>query len=307
MVYILTFGISRKSTLADIKYLYDTFGGTNIDSMLRDFSSGSTRWSVPKEASPGDITVFYCSLSSRNNLGLCTSHIPSNFDQGFRNFVDQEKALYKKYSGYILGYGVVISSPVFDASDNWWEADINQLHQFVNPIHIDDFRSFISVTQTGFVTNLNNDQWERLRWLVNQTNPGMFQNVTAPDVEVLNREFEKAVEKEETKSLDELKKNAKKKASRPTADVVQTKIYHRDPTIAAYAKKRANGYCQLCGEKAPFSDQNGDPYLECHHIDWLSKGGMDAIDNCVALCPNCHRKMHILNDQNDINTLKAKI
>ena len=42
-------------------------------------------------------------------------------------------------------------------------------------------------------------------------------------------------------------------------------------------------------------------------MDWLSKGGMDSAENCVALCPNCHRRMHILNDQADINTLKAII
>ena len=32
---------------------------------------------------------------------------------------------------------------------------------------------------------------------------------------------------------------------------------------------------------------------------------MDSADNCVALCPNCHRKMHMLNDPNDVNILKA--
>ena len=30
----------------------------------------------------------------------------------------------------------------------------------------------------------------------------------------------------------------------------------------------------------------------------------DAIDNTVALCPNCHRKMHIVKDIDDINKLK---
>ena len=30
----------------------------------------------------------------------------------------------------------------------------------------------------------------------------------------------------------------------------------------------------------------------------------DTIDNVVALCPNCHRKMHELNDKDDIKKLK---
>lgn len=306
MVHILIFNISRYSSLADIKYYYDTSGETNIDIILRDFTTGTTEWSVPEKAIPGDTVLFYCGSTARKNLGLLTSHIPANYGAGFRAFVDQQKALYKKYSGYILGYGVITSSPVFDSSAGRWYSIISQLRQFMNPIHIDSFRSFITIPQ-GSYTTINNNQWERLKWLLNQTNPGVFQNVTAPNVEVLNKEFDDAVKKEEGKSIDKLKKEAKKKASLPSVSIVQAKTYHRDPTIAAYVKKRANGYCQLCGQKAPFDDQNGDPYLECHHIEWLSNGGMDSAENCVALCPNCHRRMHILNDPNDINILKTKI
>ena len=68
-------------------------------------------------------------------------------------------------------------------------------------------------------------------------------------------------------------------------------------------KKKANGRCQLCGMPAPFSDKNGEPYLESHHVKWLSKGGEDSIDNVVALCPNCHRKMHVVNDVDDLEKL----
>jgi 5-methylcytosine-specific restriction protein A len=39
--------------------------------------------------------------------------------------------------------------------------------------------------------------------------------------------------------------------------------------------------------------------LEVHHIQWLSNDGDDTIDNIVALCPNCHRKMHILDLEKD--------
>ena len=47
-------------------------------------------------------------------------------------------------------------------------------------------------------------------------------------------------------------------------------------------------------ERAPFNDKKGRPFLESHHIRWLSEGGADSIDNVAALCPNCHRKMHEL-------------
>ncbi|MBS5788180.1 MAG: HNH endonuclease [Clostridioides difficile] len=48
---------------------------------------------------------------------------------------------------------------------------------------------------------------------------------------------------------------------------------------------------------------NNEPYLEVHNIIWLSNGGNDDIDNTVALCPNCHKKMHILNLDKDIEHL----
>lgn len=304
MVYIVNFNISRY--LSDIKYIYDNNGKTNIDILLEDFTVGYTEWSVPQKAVPGDIVVFYCAKEASHNLGMATSHIPADYNQQFRTFVNQQKALYKKYSGFILGYGVVSSMPEHDDGSNWWFADINQLEQFITPIHIDDFRNYIFISRGNSITYLKDYQWEILKWLVNQKNPGYFPNTTAPDVSLLNQEFEKAVQKESAKPIDQLKKKAEKKVSTPVVSSVQTKVYHRDPTIAAYVKKRAKGYCQLCGQKAPFYDQDGEPYLECHHIVWLSNGGMDSPNNCVALCPNCHRKMHVINDLNDINVLKTK-
>ncbi len=91
---------------------------------------------------------------------------------------------------------------------------------------------------------------------------------------------------------------------KPKISEVTTKHIARDPYVAEYAKKRAKGVCQLCGQPAPFQRLDGEPYLESHHIEWLSNGGADSIDNTVALCPNCHRRMHVLNDPVDIEILK---
>lgn len=77
----------------------------------------------------------------------------------------------------------------------------------------------------------------------------------------------------------------------------------RDKDVVVEVHKRSNGVCELCGSHAPFKDQAGKPYLEVHHIVWLSWGGEDSVENAVALCPNCHRKMHILNLTKDRNYL----
>ena len=71
--------------------------------------------------------------------------------------------------------------------------------------------------------------------------------------------------------------------------------YERNVYVAELAKRRANGICQLCDHPAPFANKSGDPFLESHHIVWLSQKGEDTVENTVALCPNCHKKMHVLN------------
>lgn len=82
-----------------------------------------------------------------------------------------------------------------------------------------------------------------------------------------------------------------------------THIYTRNKYVSEYAKRRAGGKCQLCGRLAPFYDNEGRPYLEAHHIIRLADGGEDSENNVVALCPNCHRKMHSLNLEEDVNKL----
>lgn len=94
-----------------------------------------------------------------------------------------------------------------------------------------------------------------------------------------------------------------KSTQKPGTRKVNTTEIVRDPFIAEFAKRRAKGVCQLCGQPAPFKDKNGKPYLESHHIIWLSDGGADSVDNTVALCPNCHRKMHVVKDALDIKRL----
>ncbi len=83
--------------------------------------------------------------------------------------------------------------------------------------------------------------------------------------------------------------------------------YDRDETISAAVKSRAKGKCDLCEQPAPFKDEYDQPFLEEHHVEWLMNGGSDSIDNAVALCPNCHRKMHIVNDVNDVTKLRDRL
>ncbi len=115
--------------------------------------------------------------------------------------------------------------------------------------------------------------------------------------------------KKEIKKLSaaEIEKRAKLFKGDISSRKATVTSYDRNIYVSEYTKRRANGKCELCEERAPFNNKNGEPYLESHHIIWLSKGGMDTLDNTVALCPNCHRKMHSLNLKGDIEKLKEKV
>jgi len=85
------------------------------------------------------------------------------------------------------------------------------------------------------------------------------------------------------------------------------KQHQRSVWVAEHAKRRAQGQCELCKESAPFIDSSGRPYLETHHIQWLARAGADTIENTAALCPNCHRRMHVLDDADDLQKLRRLI
>lgn len=93
-----------------------------------------------------------------------------------------------------------------------------------------------------------------------------------------------------------------KVSKRKTKDTV---YYERNQDIRELALRIAKGNCQLCEKPAPFNDKKGNPHLEIHHIEFLSEGGEDAITNVIALCPNCHSKMHVLGILKDKEKLKS--
>ena len=86
------------------------------------------------------------------------------------------------------------------------------------------------------------------------------------------------------------------------------KVSFRDPAVKAWVLQQSKGFCEQCGENAPFSISGGYPYLEVHHVIPLSASGADTISNCVALCPNCHRAFHFSDNAKELlETLYTKI
>ncbi|WP_245134979.1 HNH endonuclease [Acinetobacter nosocomialis] len=146
-----------------------------------------------------------------------------------------------------------------------------------------------------------NDQ-DRLAWIFPVK---LSDSNTAISVETIERANQKKKRKYKKKSIEQLIADAHATAQTQVSyRNTKTKYFIRSVAIAELAKRLANGVCQLCEQPAPFKDQHGEPYLETHHIEWLAHGGPDTVENTVALCPNCHKKMHVVNAEADREKLK---
>lgn len=69
-------------------------------------------------------------------------------------------------------------------------------------------------------------------------------------------------------------------------------IYLRSAHVKNYVLLRAAGMCESCEKPAPFIRKDGRAYLEPHHINRLSDGGLDHPLYVGAICPACHREIH---------------
>lgn len=84
---------------------------------------------------------------------------------------------------------------------------------------------------------------------------------------------------------------------KPEATTQTRREYVRDPQVKAHVLNSASGRCEACKQDAPFKTVDGFPFLEVHHLKELSQGGSDTVPNLVALCPNCHRRLHYGEDR----------
>jgi 5-methylcytosine-specific restriction protein A len=87
----------------------------------------------------------------------------------------------------------------------------------------------------------------------------------------------------------------------------QRNVYKRSEDVRNYVLARAKGRCQGCVAPAPFLRADGSPYLEPHHVRRVSDGGPDHPAFVIALCPNCHRRVHAGADGAQYNLKLAEL
>ena len=102
---------------------------------------------------------------------------------------------------------------------------------------------------------------------------------------LINEETKNIKDENEKKNTRELKKEQTVYA-RENFPLEEIKKIH----------KRAESKCECCGCET-FEKKNGEMYFEIHHIVHYSDGGENSAQNCVLLCPNCHRKIHFAKEE----------
>lgn len=128
----------------------------------------------------------------------------------------------------------------------------------------------------------------------------LIDGVATPIHEDIIKKIEISKQKKYSKKTsEELMNIIKNKKTSQKKQYTTSTYIARDLVVNEITLRRAKGICDLCGKEAPFRKIDKTPYLESHHVIHLSKDGPDQIYNTVALCPNCHRKMHIVKSKKD--------
>jgi 5-methylcytosine-specific restriction endonuclease McrA len=93
---------------------------------------------------------------------------------------------------------------------------------------------------------------------------------------------------------------------RPAKRTIQKNDFVRNPYVVQAAVLRAAGKCEMpkCANSL-FIRDDGNPYLEVHHIVPLGENGEDTCANVAALCPHCHRELHFGRHRRDRRKLLA--
>ena len=78
--------------------------------------------------------------------------------------------------------------------------------------------------------------------------------------------------------------------------------YPRNPKIGKLALRNAEYKCEIDNSHKTFTSKfTFQPYLEVHHLVPMEKQdqfeySLDVPENVIALCPNCHRKVHLASE-----------
>lgn len=140
----------------------------------------------------------------------------------------------------------------------------------------------------------NNDLRSAIIFHLNIKQANNPHNISDPSVA-----YDNALQPKKSLPLNKLRELCVASYNDSKTESIQS-IQKRSLATKYYALKRASQSCEGCRSEAPFNTKKG-PYLEVHHLYRLADGGPDLPENVIALCPNCHRRVHYSSDAKEYN------
>ena len=167
----------------------------------------------------------------------------------------------------------------------------------VNLIHIRNLKKIESPVPVSCLTKRNGTPVKPRSRSGGWVNVSPLPDWVGTGPTILGEKLQKDLDDAAGKSLRDVPSTRLKRLADASAipDRVQvvSNAFRRNPDVIVEVLIRASGVCESCGQPAPFiRSSDRSPYLEIHHCVPLASGGEDTIENAIALCPNCHRRMH---------------
>lgn len=141
---------------------------------------------------------------------------------------------------------------------------------------------------------------------VKQLDPGLLNDLVFKEEH--EAKFQEEVRHSSNDDPKKRRERLKEAQKNPEKRTVVSSGFKRNPDVVAEVLYRANGNCELCKTKAPFTKaSDGSPYLEVHHWTPLAEAVEDTVKNAAALCPNCHKEAHFGMNKEQIKQEHSKI
>jgi hypothetical protein len=202
---------------------------------------------------------------------------------------------YSDIVGLIYNYNPRILQPNSKSKNDQFRLDVYYFMQnfgLLNPFKIKYY-----CTETNIQTNNNDFFIDKTSNIVpNKITGGKNLKINQFAIELNNRNLNK---NEKLKLIKEYRDKFF------DSDDSDDEVLNASVNVKNTAKAKANYKCEINDNHVTFTAKNNNQYVEGHHLIPFAKRdefdvNIDIVENIVALCPNCHRKIHnaIQNERN---------
>ncbi|MBQ8163187.1 MAG: hypothetical protein IJZ93_02310 [Clostridia bacterium] len=169
--------ISFPKTIEELEHFIYERGSYNVEDVINECSIGYTIWTVPRNSAIGDIVLYFhakTAIQWIRKLETATQNLDeSKHDKNLlTEWLTKARGLYSLYGGKIFAIGRIKSRPELEEEEQniHWSgrvyAKVGDLVLLQNPIDINEFNSFITVSRQSAITPLPSNEYQKLKNII---------------------------------------------------------------------------------------------------------------------------------------------